>query len=131
VLDEGNGGAAELFSIERVLSGLKVLLVRIDWLDDGGDHSEMLLENVVVVSEVFIKANIVLVLVLFGWSIVVLERPSTVRFYAQHRRQLRHLLVGDWTSGQVLENCLVVESQQKVFSFSVFWVQTYEYGLCV
>ena len=63
VLDEGNGGTTELFSIERVLSGLKVLLFWIDWLDDGSDHSEMLLENVLVVFEVLIETDIVSVLV--------------------------------------------------------------------
>jgi len=51
VLYKSNCVTAELFSTERESSGLKVSLFWIKWLDDGGDHSEMFLEDIVVLTE--------------------------------------------------------------------------------
>ena len=50
VIDKGNCGTAELLFSERVLSGLKVFLFWINVFDDGGDHSEIFLVDVVVLT---------------------------------------------------------------------------------
>jgi len=48
VLDVGNCGAVELFSVERIISGYKFILFLFGWLNDGGDNSEKFLKDVVV-----------------------------------------------------------------------------------